>query len=443
VSRSWIWAASIAGLALVAACATGTQAPPATPTTNPLVAMADASATALRATREREDARATSTAVAAVATAAAAQAAVADRLHLALVARDSGDFARAIAEAEQALALQPDGAEATAFLAETAPTATAVAELRRTSALASGFGLRGKAFQFCSGGPSQVHFDGVVEEVRVTDEPGGGFRLAVVVRASNVGRREASTGLSLLLMDERGRAFAQAGVEQVNSFDLAREFSAEAGSAPIRPGFTARVVWPYIVAGDVERLSFAQTSGWPCDIPGVAFVPTAGVIAPTRGVAGVAPAATPGAAQGAARGPQRAATPAGPVGADYGLVGQKLRVVSSNNQPFDVEVERVDKRDGPQGGLRLILVTRVTNPGTLPTGTDPSLGSELRAEDERGRRFPAPRVDRDVNLDMLAKEYDAKLPSASLPPGQSARQIWSVVVAPDVQRLSLVWSPNR
>ena len=401
---------------------------------------------ALRATRVAEDAALAAT-VAATATAiAAAQVEAGERLQAATAARDDGDYTRALAEAREALALQPEAEEAAAFLAAVAPTATIVAESRRAEALATGFGLQGKEFKFCSGGPNQVHFDGVVEQTQVTPDPSGGLRLVVVVRATNAGNREASTGLAVLLLDERGRAFNQAGVEQVDSGALARGFNAQRASQPIRPGFSARTVWPYIVAPDVEHLTFVQSSGWPCDIPGVAFVPTAGRIVPTAGAAGAAPRAAPRTA-GAPRAtpaPQGAPGPAAdPAGPGFGLVGQRLRVTSTNNQPFDIEVERVDEAEHPQGGVRLVVVTRVSNPGTLPTSTAPRLGTDLFAVDERGRRFPEAGVGRGINPDMLAREYDAKLARAVLEPGLSARQVWGFVVAPDVRRLTLTASQRR
>jgi hypothetical protein len=289
-----------------------------------------------------------------------------------------------------------------------------------------------------------VHFDGVVEQVQVAPDPSGGLHLALVVRATNVGSREAATAQAVLLMDERGRAFNEAGVGQVDAGALAREFSAQQSSQSIRPGFTVRTLWAYVVAPDVESLSFAQTSGWPCDIPGVAFVPTAGRIAPTTGPAS-ASRATP-AASGASRAtpaPPAAAHASDPAGPGFGLVGQRLRLTSTNNQPFDLEVERVDEAEHRDGGWRLAVVTRVSNPGTLPTSTAPRLGTDLFVMDERGRRFPEAGVGRGSNPDMLAREYDAKRARAILEPGLSALQVWAFVVAPDIQRLTLTSSQQR
>lgn len=114
-----------------------------------------------------------------------------------------------------------------------------------------------------------------------------------------------------------------------------------------------------------------------------------------------------------------------------------MRATSDNNQPFDVEVEQVDQATAPDGGLRLVIVARVTNPGTLPTGTSAFMRSSLQVVDERGRQFPEARSERGVLPDVLAREYGAKLASSSLEPGLSAKQVWAFVVAPDVQRLTL------
>jgi hypothetical protein len=90
-----------------------------------------------------------------------------------------------------------------------------------------------------------------------------------------------------------------------------------------------------------------------------------------------------------------------------------------------------------------VLVTRVANPGTLPTATSPRLGTDLLLVDERGRRFPEAGVGRGINPDLLARDYDAKRALAVLEPGLSARQVWAFVVAPDVQRLTLTTSDRR
>ena len=89
------------------------------------------------------------------------------------------------------------------------------------------------------------------------------------------------------------------------------------------------------------------------------------------------------------------------------------------------------------------MVTRVSNPGTLPTSTAPRLGTDLFVVDERDRRFPEAGVGRGINPDMVARAYDAKLARAILEPGLSARQVWAFVVAPDVQRLTLTSSQRR
>jgi hypothetical protein len=124
-------------------------------------------------------------------------------------------------------------------------------------------------------------------------------------------------------------------------------------------------------------------------------------------------------------------------------VGQQVRVASRNNQPVDFAVEQVEVAAHPSGGLRLVLVTRVTNPGTLPTATSLRLGAELRLVDERGRRFPEARSEQGLLPDLLAREYGARQAEATLAPGVSARQVWAFVVAPDVQRLTLTYAPNR
>jgi hypothetical protein len=105
--RGLEWTLLALGVALGVACATDRAGPSATPTPDPQLARAEATVAALRATRAAENARATATAAATATVATVGRITADERLQAAMAARDGGDYTRALAEAREALALEP------------------------------------------------------------------------------------------------------------------------------------------------------------------------------------------------------------------------------------------------------------------------------------------------------------------------------------------------
>jgi hypothetical protein len=116
--------------------------------------------------------------------------------------------------------------------------------------------LVGQGFTFCRGEPRSFELE--IERAQATPAPAG-LQIAVVVRATNLGRLPGGTARLTDVVDERGRRFAQAGRERgIDMGILARGFGAAEPNTLIQPGESGRQVWAYLVPMDVQRLTLVE-----------------------------------------------------------------------------------------------------------------------------------------------------------------------------------------
>src|SRR5205823_6472898 len=153
------------------------------------------------------------------------------------------------------------------------------------------------------------------------------------------------------LVDERGRAFDQTGanLSSINLQVVKRDYGANVPIGGIAPGATAREVWGFLVAPDVQRLTLAEREHPACGLrPSTPVVDSLAQTHATN-VAGSQANLT---ATAQARLVERAV--ARPTGKDYGLVGQSLRFCGGIPDPkvaFEAVVERAEGVELPGNRL--------------------------------------------------------------------------------------------
>jgi hypothetical protein len=266
----------------------------------------------------------------------------------------------------------------------------------------------------------------------------GGLYVVLGVQGTNIGQSPATTVRVTQLVDERGRAFTQTGAN-VSGLDLQvvkREYGANVPVGGIAPGATAREVWGFLVAPDVQRLTLVEREHLACGLrPGTPVVPESLTQAHATTVTGERARLT---ATAAARARDRAA--ARPTGQAYGLVGQRLHFcagIPSPKVPFDAVVEQAEGVELPGGRLRVVAVVRATNLGARPEGTFRA----TQVRDERLQAYPQADVDQ-VRYTEIERDYGVATPGHPILPGLSERQAWVFHVAPDVQQLRLAQVPQ-
>src|SRR5712692_3846468 len=444
----WVVLGVETALALALACGPGSGSPAATPTPDLAAARAEATAAAQRATETREAVVARATAAMAATIGVAAEATAQRRLQAAVAARDSGDLARAVAEAQAAGA---SSSQAATFLAEIAPTATAVAALAEAQAaavrLASAsptpvpgtgpYGLVGQRLRTCSGYTGGMEF--VVERVDTASLPEGGLAIVAGVQATNVGKINGNTFRTAKLLDEPGRAVEQGGVALtgVNVQAIRREYGVNVTGQAIQPGQTVRDLWTFVVAPDVQSLTVVENERQPCGVLDRTLEPPSDLDrAHATNVAGGLTRLT---ATAQARELDRSA--ARPTGKDFGLVGQSLRFcagVRSPKVPFEAVVEQADGIELPGPRLRVLVTVRVTNAGNRPEGTFLA----TRVTDDRLRPYNKGAL-AETPYGELEREYGVQAaPTHEILPGLSERQLWVFNMPPDVQKLTLGQAPD-
>jgi hypothetical protein len=120
------------------------------------------------------------------------------------------------------------------------------------------------------------------------------------------------------------------------------------------------------------------------------------------------------------------------------LVGQAFTFCSWARVPFEAIVEHADWSPGPSASMRATLVVQVTHTGGGATGAYIT----MQVRDETGRTYDFARAGSGVDVLELAREYGVLTPTMPVQSTRPARHLWTFVVAPDVQRLTLVQDPR-
>ncbi len=116
--------------------------------------------------------------------------------------------------------------------------------------------LMGQGFTFCRGEPTS--FDLEIERTEASTIADR-LQIAVVVRATNLGRLPGTTTRIVDVLDEQARRFPQSGPEAgVDISGLARRFGVPDPRGFIAPGATARQVWAFVVPPDVHELTLVE-----------------------------------------------------------------------------------------------------------------------------------------------------------------------------------------
>ncbi len=177
----------------------------------------------------------------------------------------------------------------------------------------------------------------------------------------------------------------------------------------------------------VERLSdlFALNA---TSSPTPAKTATAPTAAPTQPAAPAAPGGQP-TPSGAAP-PVQAALAA--------LVGHAWNLCGFRGEPLTVTVERADLVAGTDGLPHALLVVDIANTGQRTA----QVTAPVHLRDDRGRLYDQSSVGLEPDLTTLARQLGIPSPAPQeLPPGLVRRDLWSFIVAPDAQQLSLVPDP--
>jgi hypothetical protein len=124
----------------------------------------------------------------------------------------------------------------------------------------------GQRLRVCSGYPAAVDY--VVERAEAVPHPVGGLRVTVAFLATNVGQAPGHTFRTTRLVDERGRLFEQGGValSVPEQQALRRDYERTVSAAGIPPGGSAREVWVFLVAPDVQHLGLVEAEHVACGL---------------------------------------------------------------------------------------------------------------------------------------------------------------------------------